>query len=33
MQTLTTQLSVQLEESHRLEATIAKHLKGLGYDL
>jgi type I restriction enzyme M protein len=33
MQTLTSQLSEQLEESHRLEALISKQLKGLGYDL
>ena len=33
MQTLTAQLSEQLEESHRLEAAIAKQLKGLGYDI
>jgi type I restriction enzyme M protein len=33
MQTLAAQLSDQLEESHRLEASIAKQLKGLGYDI
>jgi len=33
MQTLTAQLSEQLEESHRLEALISKQLKGLGYDI
>ena len=33
MQTLTAQLSEQLEESQRLEALISKRLKGLGYDL
>ena len=33
MQTLTSQLSEQLGESHRLEASIAKQLKGLGYDV
>jgi type I restriction enzyme M protein len=33
MQVLTAQLSEQLEESHRLEALISKHLKGLGYEL
>jgi type I restriction enzyme M protein len=33
MQTLTAQLSEQIEESHRLESLISKQLKGLGYDL
>jgi type I restriction enzyme M protein len=33
MQTLTAQLSEQLEDSHRLEALISKQLKGLGYDI
>lgn len=33
MQNLTAQLSVQLEETHRLEDAISKQLKGLGYDL
>jgi type I restriction enzyme M protein len=33
MQTLTSQLSEQLEDSHRLEALISKQLKGLGYDI
>lgn len=33
MQTLTTQLSEQLAESHRLEALISKQLKGLGYEV
>jgi type I restriction enzyme M protein len=33
MQTLTAQLSEQLEESHRLEVLISKQLKGLGYDI
>ena len=33
MQSLTAQLSEQLEESHRLEALISKQLKGLGYDI
>ncbi len=33
MQTLTVQLSEQLEESHRMEALISKQLKGLGYGL
>ena len=33
MQNLTAQLSEQLEESHRLEAAIAKQLKGLGYEI
>jgi type I restriction enzyme M protein len=33
MQKLTAQLSVQLEETHRLEDAISKQLKGFGYDL
>ena len=33
METLTAQLSSQIEESHRLEALISKQLKGLGYDV
>jgi len=33
IQTLTSQLSKQLKESHRLEALISKQLKGLGYEL
>jgi type I restriction enzyme M protein len=33
MQTLTTALSNQLEEAHRLEALILKQLKGLGYEI
>jgi type I restriction enzyme M protein len=33
MQTLAAQLSEQIEESHRLEESIAKQLKGLGYEL
>ena len=33
MQTLTSQLSEQLEESRRLEALISEQLKGLGYDI
>lgn len=33
MDTLTSQLSIQLEESHRLEALISKQLKGLGYEV
>jgi hypothetical protein len=33
MQTLTDQLTEQLQESHRLEELISKQLKGLGYDI
>jgi hypothetical protein len=33
MQALTAQLSEQLAESHRLEASITKQLKGLGYEI
>ena len=33
MQTLTAQLSEQLRESHRLEASISNQLKGLGYEV
>lgn len=33
MQILTDQLSLQLKESHRLEASIEKQLKGLGYEI
>ena len=33
METLTAQLSIELAESHRLEALISKQLKGLGYGL
>jgi hypothetical protein len=33
MQKLTSQLSVQLKESDRLEELITKKLKGLGYDV
>jgi type I restriction enzyme M protein len=33
MQRLTTQLSEQFEESHRLERLISKNLNGLGYEL
>jgi type I restriction enzyme M protein len=33
MQLLTSKLSEQLEESHRLEGLISKELRGLGYDL
>ena len=33
MQTLTTQLSEQLEESHLLEVFVSERIKGLGYDI
>jgi type I restriction enzyme M protein len=33
MQTVTTQLSEQFEDSRRLEAVISKQLKGLGYEI
>ena len=33
MQSMTADLSTQIAESHRLEALIAKQLKGLGYEL
>ena len=33
MQNITAQLSEQLEESHRLEESMAKQLKGLGFEI